>query len=420
MGLLVFFSIATLLLTPSSYNFAPVVFTVLALVKIIKQSFFKNNRNEECSSNLSLSIDYFYQRKWLKYTTAALVIYLLVFILYRFLMHGHNNEMDNPSRALLFLPLLWYPFSFNLKGLLDKIFIGSAIGGVIACFVASYGKWVLHAERAFPDKYMYIQAGDMSMSLALFALVGMIWMLQKKNHFKLGIMFVGFLGGVFASVISGSRGGWLILLPVLIWLVIASRTLVGKKALSVVVVTLLIVIIGVIVAPHSEVEKRYNEAIMNIVQYQEDNPNTSVGQRIDMWKSAWIAIQGKPIVGWGVQGMTQKKEDLIRRHIVSPEIRQFTHVHNQYLNDWAERGILGLLSLLSIFIVPFIVCVRYIRKAIKGSPQYVMAVLGAIHILAVASYGLSQGFLEHNSGNMFYFFILSLFMGLLLHSREKE
>ena len=184
--------------------------------------------------------------------------------------------------------------------------------------------------------------------------------------------------------------------------------------------TLLIVIIGVIVAPHSEVEKRYNEAIMNIVQYQEDNPNTSVGQRIDMWKSAWIAIQEKPIVGWGVQGMTQKKEDLIRRHIVSPEIRQFTHVHNQYLNDWAERGILGLLSLLSIFIVPFIVCVRYIRKAIKGSPQYVMAVLGAIHILAVASYGLSQGFLEHNSGNMFYFFILSLFMGLLLHSREKE
>ena len=228
----------------------------------------------------------------------------------------------------------------------------------------------------------------------------------------------GFNGGVFASVISGSRGGWLILIPVLVWLVISSRALVGKKAISVVVAVLAVIIVGSIVAPHSEIEKRYNDTVTNIVKYQENDTNTSIGLRFDMWKSAWIAIQEKPIIGWGVQGMTQKKEALIRQHIVSPEIRQFTHVHNQYLNDWAERGILGLLSLLSIFIVPFIVCIRYIRKAVKGSPQYVMAVLGAIHILAVASYGLSQGFLEHNSGNMFYFFVLSLFMGLLLHSRE--
>ncbi len=420
MSLLVFLGIATLLLTPSSYNFAPALFTVVALGKIIKQSLFKKNNNGEQLRSLSLGTDYLYQRKWLKYISVVLIIYFLVFVLYRLIMHGHNNEMDNPSRALLFLPLLWYPFSFDLKKLLDKIFIGSAIGGVVACFVASYGKWVLHAERAFPNKYMYIQAGDMSMSLALFALVGMIWMLHNQHYYKFGIMFAGFNGGVFASVISGSRGGWLILIPVLVWLVISSRALVGKKAISVVVAVLAVIIVGSIVAPHSEIEKRYNDTVTNIVKYQENDTNTSIGLRFDMWKSAWIAIQEKPIIGWGVQGMTQKKEALIRQHIVSPEIRQFTHVHNQYLNDWAERGILGLLSLLSIFIVPFIVCIRYIRKAVKGSPQYVMAVLGAIHILAVASYGLSQGFLEHNSGNMFYFFVLSLFMGLLLHSREKE
>lgn len=417
---LILLSIATLLLTPSSYNFIPVLLTLITLVHSLQERVKKKDSDILSVGDTLCISEYQYRIKWLKNISISLVLYFLIFVLYRFAMNGHNSEMDNPSRALLFLPLLWMPFRLNLRRVLDMIFIGSALGSIVAAVVSSYGKWILHAERAFPQKYMYIQAGDMSMSLALFSLLGLFWGIQKKRYGVIGITLIGFLSGVFASVISGSRGGWVILIPVLIWLVFLYRQIIGKKLIVAVSAFFAIAVFVFVAIPQTGISDRYHETIHNVNLYENNDSNTSIGLRFEMWKSAWIAIQERPIVGWGVQGMQHKKEELISQHVVSPEIRDFTHVHNQYLNDWAERGLFGLLSLLSIFTVPFIVCIRYMLKAVKGSPQYVMAVLGAIHILAVFSYGLSQGFLEHNSGNMFYFFILSLFMGLLLHSRENE
>lgn len=417
---LILLSIATLLLTPSSYNFLPVLLTMITLIYLIKGKVRKTDSSNFNACDMLAVSEYQYQTRWLRNISLSLVIYFFVFVIYRIVMNGQNSEMDNPSRALLFLPLLWLPFRLNLSKVLNTIFVGSAIGAMIAAIVSSYGKWILHAERAFPQKYMYIQAGDMSMSLALFSLLGVFVGVQRKHYNLIGVTLIGFLSGVFASVISGSRGGWIILIPVLIWFIFLYREIIGKKLIAILSALFAVIVLAFVVIPQTGIVARYQDTIHNINLYEKNNSNTSIGLRFEMWKSALIAIRERPLSGWGAKGIQKKKEELIRQHMVSPKIRQFTHVHNQYLNDWAERGILGLASVLSILIIPFVVCVRYMRKVAKGSSQYVMSVLGAIHILAVASYGLSQGFLEHNSGNMFYFFILSLFMGILLHSRENE
>lgn len=417
---LILLSIATLLLTPSSYNFLPVLLTIITLIYLITGKVRKTDSSNFNAFDMFAISECQYQMRWLRNISFSLVIYFSIFVIYRIVMNGQNSEMDNPSRALLFLPLLWWPFRLSLSKTLNTILIGSAIGAIIAAIVSSYGKWILHAERAFPQKYMYIQAGDMSMSLALFSLLGVFVGLQRKHYGLTGITLIGFLSGVFASVISGSRGGWIILIPALIGLIFLYRQIIGKKLIVIVSVFLAIIVFTFITIPQTGIVERYQETIHNVKLYEKNDSNTSIGLRFEMWKNAWIAIRERPFSGWGVRGIQYKKEELISQRVVSPEIRDFTHVHNQYLNAWAERGIGGIFSLLSIFIVPFVVCVRYIRKVAKDSPQYVIAVICALHILAVASYGLSQGFLEHNSGNMFYFFILSLFMGILLHSRENE
>lgn len=417
MEILVFLSIATQLITSNSYNFVPVVLALIVLGKIITTNFKRSN--SYVNDVRLLTEEQKYQRHWIRIMAILLVIYFAIFVIYRYAMHGHNSEMDNPSRVLLFLPLLWWPYVANLRSMLDRIFVGSGLGAVIASIVASYGKWILHAERAFPAPYMCIQAGDVAMSLGLFSLVGLFWFLHNKCYTKLVFMVIGFFCGVFASVISGSRGGWIILLPVVLGLIFLYRQLIGKKLMSLILGAFTLGIVLLIAVPQFGIVQRYNQAINDVQSYESHNSATSLGLRFEMWKSAYIAIKERPVIGWSKDGFQDKKEELIAQHIVSPQIRDFNHVHNQYLNDWAERGIFGLLSLLSIQLVPLYIFFKYIKNKAVDSSKSVIAVLGAIHVLGVITYGLSQGFLEHNSGNMFYFFLLSLFLGLLLHSGEE-
>ena len=43
--------------------------------------------------------------------------------------------------------------------------------------------------------------------------------------------------------------------------------------------------------------------------------------------------------------------------------------------------------------------------------------LGVVHILSVMFYGLSQGFFSHNSGNIFYFFLVIVFYAFTKQQR---
>ena len=69
-----------------------------------------------------------------------------------------------------------------------------------------------------------------------------------------------------------------------------------------------------------------------------------------MWKSAIAMVKEKPLFGWGIQGATEKRKQETKEKVATGNIGQFTHAHNQYLDDLSKRGIVGLLALLCCFI----------------------------------------------------------------------
>ena len=58
------------------------------------------------------------------------------------------------------------------------------------------------------------------------------------------------------------------------------------------------------------------------------------------------------LFGWGIQGATEKRKQETEEKIATGNIGQFTHAHNQYLDDLSKRGIVGLLALLAVLFVP--------------------------------------------------------------------
>ena len=128
----------------------------------------------------------------------------------------------------------------------------------------------------------------------------------------------------------------------------------------------------------------------------------------------------KPFNLVGVFKVQQKKrkQENGRKKFATGNIGQFTHAHNQYLDDLSKRGIVGLLALLAVLFIPL----RTFMKKLNTTNDEVklIATLGVAHILSVMIYGLSQGFLVHNSGTIFYFFLTIVFYAAIRTHQKAE
>ncbi len=346
------------------------------------------------------------EAKWLIWT---LLFYFSVFVLSWLIHDGKIRELDNPSRVLLFIPVLL--LLLHIPPRLNMVLYTIPLGSMIAGITAIYDKLVLHSEMAFSSRIMHIQGGDISMSLGMFSFAIGFYFFQKTQLKLTALCILAALFGILGSILSTARGGWAALPILLIALLWIYRRNLSKTFFITLIGLFTLAIIGITQMPNNQISERFAAAQDDIQQYlEQSNGSTSVGARFDMWQSVFIMVQEKPILGWGTQGAPQKRHQLAEQGIISQYAGQFTHAHNQYLDDLSKRGIVGLVAFLAIFVIPL----RRFMPGLKSdsAETKLIATLGTLHVLAVMIYSLSQGFFTHNSGNLFYFFLTIVWYAL--------
>ena len=97
---------------------------------------------------------------------------------------------------------------------------------------------------------------------------------------------------------------------------------------------------------------------------------------------------------------------------------QFNSLHNQFLESWVKRGLLGFIGLIVILFVPFIYFIKNCKQ--QNLEIKCVAILGIMHLLSHLFYFMSQSFLAHNSGSLFYFFVCIIFYSLIRSSRSSS
>ncbi|AOF53405.1 RfaL protein [Rodentibacter caecimuris] len=351
--------------------------------------------------------------KWLIY---SYIFYFTVFVLSLLMNEGKGRELDNPSRAILLIPAFIFLLRTPLK--LCALIYAIPLGAVIAGFVALYDKFILHSPMAYAPRTMQIQGGDIAMSLGLFSFVIGLYFWQKSHKKIAALCIIASFGGVLGSILSTARGGW-VALPVMLMVVLwIYRRSLSKRFFLSLIGMFAVVVVGVSQMPNSRVMERLSLIQYDIVRYEKNNANTSLGLRFEMWKSAVGMIKEKPVLGWGEQGATEKRKQDVETKVVAGHIGQFTHAHNQYLDDFSKRGIVGLIAFLAILFVPLF---QFKRRLNSSSLETkLIASLGIVHIFSVMIYCLSQGFFAHNSGNIFYFFLTIVFLAMLKQSEKRQ
>ncbi|WP_424411572.1 O-antigen ligase family protein [Pasteurella sp. PK-2025] len=347
----------------------------------------------------------------------SLSCYILIFIVLLLFHQDKLREFENVGKLCLFIPLFYLLHHYRIR--LDPLMIGILVGAVLAGVVAIYDRFYLNLNAAYAPRMLQIQAGDMAMSLGLFSVVIGLYSYQIKRYPLAIFSVIATLLGMLGSFLSTARGGW-IALPVLILMIMLIYRRNLSKTMRLAFATLFVITLTTaVLIPKTKMLHRVNEAYTEAMSYfSEFDGTTSIGARFDMWKGAILMAKEKPLFGWGAKGALEQSKILAQQGLIHEYVTQFHHAHNQYLDDLAKRGLVGLSALLLVFLIPL----SHFYQALKGaSPETrAVATLGLVHILSVMSYALTQAFIEHNSGNLFYFFLIAVFYSALYQPDEKK
>lgn len=328
------------------------------------------------------------------------------------------GALDRPSKFVLILPCLWFLMRFPPRQ--AWLWTGIGTGAIVAGLRALFDCYVLYLPRA-DGQINSIQFGDLSLLLALLSGAGLLAWWPSDRSRPVGLLLaVGVSMGTLASLLSESRGGWLALLLMLPVLLYVSWRWLPRRRFMILVGALLFggVVIGVLGGTMLKV--RFDEATQQVFQYERhgDAIATSVGDRLALWKAAWIMGRERPILGWAQSGYAAEMKLLVDAGRAPASILQFTHPHNEFLDVFAKRGLLGLAALVSMYWVTL--RQFWPRRPEDRQPgQLGLRVAGMLVPMVYAGCGLTQAFLWHNSGTMLYVFMVVLLFGTLSGERLR-
>lgn len=263
-----------------------------------------------------------------------------------------------------------------------------------------------------------IQFGNLALLLGLISLTGMP---SKARHIQLQRFWLifGAVCGFLASLLSGSRGGW-ILFPTILIATTIYLTLHKQRIKAFLLVTIAALLLcSTLIIPQSRIIERIETAKKEVIAYNEaGDATTSVGARLQMWEFAWKLFTQKPLVGWTQLGYSKEIKTATNRKELDPIMESFNHPHNEMLDSASKRGALGLLALLLTYMTPLLIFTRHF-KAASTPEQRRLAIAGALIPIAYIVFGLTQSFLPHNSGTMMYFYMTSYIWATLYNAKMK-
>lgn len=384
-GIFLFF--ACMLSTPRGYTIGAAIVLVASLYHLAQRPFVVLTREDKRIIWLMICV------------FAAGVI--------SFIYHGNPpRSLDLPSRYLLTVPILLV----LLRCPPDVRWVWAAMiaGSVSAAVVAGWDLYVLNLPRA-TGQTGGIQFGNLGLMMGIFCLAGAIHAYRRQGYKFCSMLVLGAVAGLYVSIASGSRGGW-VTLP-FVGIVFAVAYTARHNVRRMVVATIMLIGAGfVALTTVPAIESRYEQAIADIEQYKNGDPYTSLGLRLAMYKAMAVIIPQKPLLGWSQPGYESELKRQVESGAVPEAALGLANTHNTYLEVWVHQGLIGLAALLALLGSAFAYFARRLRAACASVQT--AAVCGTSLVVAYGIASFTQIMLGRNNTTLFFLIALALFWAM--------
>ena len=271
---------------------------------------------------------------------------------------GHNNMVSTQFLSL------WAMILFLIV-ITNKPMDSSYVDRIIICVqITSTSMAVLGLLKS--ETYQYtnsarqvltlfntqIDPNDLSAFYIVGVVIGLDLLYEKKGYLALNLVSV--IAGLVTILMTGSRGGLVSVIALIMFIFILSNK---NKGVKKVVVNILIVSV-IIVALYILVSKFVStESLTRIFTIDDSKIGyTSGAGRLALWKYGVSLFVQKPLIGWGWGGYNTLS-------VAS---------HNTYLSMLLDTGIIGMV----LFVIPMVMI--YIRAFKSGKPLVILLLFAGL------------------------------------------
>lgn len=379
----IFFALS--LVIPSGYSYG----SALLLLTALYQAFFSKEK---------ILLD-----KNTKVIISSLGVFCIVWLMEIII---HDPKARNIGKMMPFISaIIVLPYLIKNPPRTNYIWAGIAIGAIGTGCLSLYLKFITESIRVSGTMSNAIQYGNLSLLIGFMCMPGLFWALKKENNKRLWvlIMIAGLVLGTTASILSGSRGGWIGAPIILLVTLTTFRKQLSLKSILLLAAIILTSLTTAYQTPETGLKHRIQLVPKEIELYQNGITTTSIGTRLELWKAAILLSKEKPIFGWGKPAYLEQISLLKEENKINPSI--LSDPHNMYLSILVFRGAIGLMSLILLYISALYI---FNRVKMNNKDSFYLSTAGTILVLFYIDFGLTQTTLKFNSSVTFFAFSLVL------------
>lgn len=331
--------------------------------------------------------------------------------------------LDKVVRLLLAVPIFWVVRSCGVSALalLVSVSIGVLFAGFESFVQISDGVGRVSGSSVSSP----IPFGNFAL---LFGVLGSIVVFSgaalRASKWLKGLCLVGLIAGVFSSVASGTRGGW-VAIPVfvlLFWKFFGPKN--RPVSWRACVIGAVLVLGGATLIPG--IGQRVDLGVTEVQHYfsrpgvwKSGDSIGSLDTRLDMWVAGIDAFRSAPWTGLGFSGFKEFLHHRIEAGLTHPDLETigFKHLHCEIITTAAKLGLLGLLALATLWVGG----VGWFLAGAKENESngMIFRVMGLITFTAMITYSLTDSMFGMTLHAMVYTLFLGISAGGLRHAEIK-
>lgn len=322
------------------------------------------------------------------------------------------RRLEKLNLFLLFIPL-WLAVRKRRIDLTAPFLCGLLAAGPLMAAVAYYSVHVQGLPRA-KGFYHPIIFGDLSMVAAVVVLAALAT--GRLHGWMKPAGVLSLLGALYASALSGTRGAWIVFPVVAFFLLwVLRREWPRRKTAALAAGVVILCLFSPALLP-DRIGDGLNRLTGGVESYAEgEDPNSSEGQRLMLWKLAIEFWRENPILGTGLGDFRLETARRMESGLTQLNVDR-GHAHNIFLDALATTGILGLSALiLALFFFP----ARVFSQAGKEEAPTFAVLGGHICLISFAIFGLTEGWLARSPLVTVYLLSLLVFMSALPHGEQN-
>lgn len=354
-----------------------------------------------------------WDREMTFYMLAMASMPIAIFLSQSYHHHYSGHPYDAASRYLLAVPIfmLLRRVRFIVVAMVQY---GFPLATMVGCLMIKQ----IDDGRSGIATLDLIHFGDFELVLGVLSVLSINWTGRDKLLVRV-LKIIGFLAGIYASIVSGSRGGW-IALPIFLMILIYFRF--GKISIKALLAApLMLIAAGSIAYTAShEIHHRVDEVFSDLTSLHHGNPDTSTGIRLQLFKAAAEIFVQNPIFGVGPDGFAREMGPMLKAGKITPTAADLGkgEVHNELLSRAAGMGVFGLIAMLSIYLVP---C-RVFYQAMRSNTDHVRqaGMLGLIFVSGFMMFGLTAETLNLTMATAFYSLTVAVLLAACLNIHRDE